>query len=228
MKPARNGSDLGKAPAYTVSEAAHYLRLPQATLRNWIRGQAYQAGGGIRRSKPVIQLDDPEKIYLSFWNLVEAHVLAAVRRKHRVSLPNVRRALNYVREHYGVERPLVEQSFQTDGLSLFIDRYGALINVSQAGQQAIREFLEHHLERIERDARGLPLKLYPFTRTSDSPRLVVMSPFVAFGRPHLAGSGVPTAEVFERYQAGDDIDQLAADFGVDTRAIQEAIRCEAA
>jgi hypothetical protein len=46
-----------------------------------------------------------------------------------------------------------------------------------------------YLQRIERDLQGLPVKLYPFTRDTDShsaprsdPRLVVMTPTISFGR----------------------------------------------
>ena len=69
------------APAYSVGEAAHYLRMPEETLRSWVAGRLYPVAGESRRSRPLIHLDDPKKQHLSFLNLVEAHVLAAVRRR---------------------------------------------------------------------------------------------------------------------------------------------------
>src|ERR1700732_3937019 len=107
-------------PAYTLAEAAHYLRMPEGTLRSWVAGRLYPAAGQLKRSRPLIRLDDPDKQYLSFINLVEAHVLAAIRRRHGVKLPKVRTALDYVKRHFQIERPLVDQSFQTDGLGLFV------------------------------------------------------------------------------------------------------------
>ena len=121
-------------PAYTVLEAAHYLRMPPATLRSWVSGRLYPVSGQQRRSSPVIHPDDPKRLYLSFINLVEAHVLAAIRR-HGVRLPEVRSALDYVRRQFHVERPLVDQTFQTDGLDLFVERYGHMINASRQCQQ---------------------------------------------------------------------------------------------
>jgi hypothetical protein len=43
-------------------------------------------------------MDDPEKQFLSFMNLIEAHILAGIRRKHGVQLQQVRRALDYVQK----------------------------------------------------------------------------------------------------------------------------------
>ena len=80
-----------------------------------------QLGGG-QRSRSLIHVDDPKKQYLSFVNLVEAHVLAAIRRRHGVRLPKVRRALDYLQRQFPVEHPLINQAFQTDGLDLFVDR----------------------------------------------------------------------------------------------------------
>jgi uncharacterized protein (DUF433 family) len=218
--------------AYTVADAAHYLRMPAETLRSWVLGRAYPAAGQSKRSKPLIHLDDPKKHFLSFVNLVEAHVLAAIRRHHGVKLPKVRRALDYVSHEFRVERPLIDQSFQTDGLDLFVERYGDLINVSREGQSAMKEIIGVYLKRIERDAKGFPVKLYPFIRNSqipaDDPRLVVMTPAVSYGQPVIAGTGIPVSSIYDRYRAGDSIAELATDFRLEISEVEEAIRCEAA
>ncbi len=221
--------------AYTLAEAAHYLRMPPATLRSWLYGRPYPVSGRTKRSSVLIHLDDPDHKYLSFINLVEAHVLAAIRRHHGVKLPKVRSALDYVRKQFDINRPLIDQTFQTDGLDLFVERYGDMINVSRKGQRAMKEVIAAYLQRIDRDSVGLPIKLYPFTRDTDSasfpkddPRVVVMSPSVSFGRPVIVGTGIPVAAIYERYRAGDSIAGLAQDFRLDISAIEEAIRCEAA
>ncbi|HEY1946831.1 MAG TPA: hypothetical protein VGG97_07485 [Bryobacteraceae bacterium] len=46
------------AAADTLSEAAHYLRMPEGTLRSWVYGRLYPASGDTKRSLPLIQLDD--------------------------------------------------------------------------------------------------------------------------------------------------------------------------
>ena len=223
------------SPAYSMAEAARYLRMPEETLRSWTVGRMYPADGQWKRSRPLVHLDDPKKQYLSFINLVEAHVLAAIRHRHGIKLPKVRNALDYVKRQFHIERPLIDQSFQTDGLDLFVERYGGLINASRQGQEAMKEVIGVYLKRIERDTKGLPIKLYPFTRDSESvgapksdPRVVVMNPAVSFGRPVIVGTGIPVSSIYERYRAGDSVAGLAKDFRLDIRAIEEAIRCEAA
>jgi len=222
-------------PAYSVAEAAHYLRMPEGTLRSWIVGRSYPVAGHSKRSRPLIHLNHPKQLYLSFINLVEAHVLAAIRRRHGVKLPKVRRALDYVRRHFQVDHPLIDEAFQTDGLDLFVERYGELIAASLDGQRAMKEIIGVYLKRIEWDAKGLPIKLYPFTRATQAdaapasdPRVVVMNPTVSFGRPVITGTGIPVSSIYERYKAGDSVADLARDFRLEISAIEEAIRCEAA
>ena len=209
--------------------------MPEGTLRSWVAGRFYPVAGQSKRSPPLIHLDDRKQQYLSFINLVEAHVLAAIRRRHGVKLPKVRKALDYVRRHFQVEHPLIDQAFQTDGLDLFVERYGGLINASREGQRAMKEIIGVYLKRIEWDAKGLPIKLYPFTRDTQAeaapasdPRVVVMNPTVSFGRPVIIGTGIPVSSIYERYKAGDSVAELAQDFHLEISAIEEAIRCEAA
>jgi hypothetical protein len=71
---------LRKTPAYPFIEAAHYLNMPVSTLRAWCIGQDYKVKGSTRRFQPLIVLDGAKSEGLSFLNLVEAHVLAAIRR----------------------------------------------------------------------------------------------------------------------------------------------------
>jgi uncharacterized protein (DUF433 family) len=195
----------------------------------------YPVAGRVKRSQPLIHLDDPRKQYLSFLNLVEAHVLAAIRRRHGVKLPKVRKALAYVSRQFRVEHPLIDQAFQTDGLDLFVEHYGELINASREGQHEMKEMIGVYLKRIEWDASGLPIRLYPFTRDTQTevppaldPRVVVMNPAVSFGRPVITGTGIPVASIYERYRAGDSVADLARDFALGIGDIEEAIRCEAA
>jgi len=217
-------------PNYTVAEAAHYLRMSASTLRSWTKGWSYPTQEGRQFSEPLIVLPDPDQRQLSFANLVEAHVLLAIRQRHGVPMQTVRPSLDFVRERLGHERPLLTASFATDGVSLFVDHLGSLINASQDGQAELREALEAFLERIERDEHGLAARLFPFTRAyrkgREQPRLVLIDPEVSFGRPVLVDTRVPTAEVHDRFQAGDPWEDLAEDFGIGMRQIQEALRYE--
>jgi uncharacterized protein (DUF433 family) len=54
----------------------------------------------------------------------------------------------------------------------------------------------------------------------------VIDPRVQFGRPCLAGTGIPTEVVVERFNAGESIREIAADYEVDPQLIEEAVRYE--
>jgi uncharacterized protein (DUF433 family) len=221
---------LRRTPAYTFSEAAHYLGLPTSTLRSWCLGQDYTSQGRHRKFRGLITLDGERGQGLSFLNLVEAHVLAAIRRLHDVPLPTVRDALSYVAEKLRIERPLASVKFQTNGVDLFIEQLSSLVNVSRDGQIEFADLMRAHLRRVERDAKGVPIKLYPFTRKDpsnlDAKPPVEMDPRIAFGRPVLVGRSVPTAVLADRFKAGDSLNELARDYETSTNEIEEAIRCE--
>lgn len=210
-----------KTPAYAFVEAAHYLHIPVTTLRAWCLGQ--------RGFRPVIRLDGKRSEGLSFLNMIEAHVLSAIRREHHITLPKVRRALKFVSKHLGIERPLAQTQFATQGVDLFVEELDRILNVSRDGQVEMADLIRVHLQRIDRDSHGVPIRLYPFTRKhpeKEALKSVVMDPRVAFGRPVLVGTAVPTAVLADRFKAGDTLIELAKDYGAKPEAIEEAIRCE--
>lgn len=215
-------------PTYQLSEAAHYLRIPKATLRSWLVGAHYPTSAGRRQFKPLISIADREHLLLSFVNLVEAHVLGAIRTQHGVSLQKVRKALNYLDRELPSPHPLAVRDFETNGADLFVNSYTKLVNLTQQGQLAMREMLQQFLRRIERDEKGLAISLYPFTRlhVSENVRAIVINPTIQFGRPVIAGTGIPTAIVAERYKAGESVAELAKDYGRTPVEVEVAIRCE--
>jgi uncharacterized protein (DUF433 family) len=221
------GQDARELPAYGITEAARYLRIPEATLRSWVVGRRYPTTAGQRFFRAVVHLPEGDLLVLSFLNMVEAHILDAIRRQ-TITLRKVRTAVAFLERHYHSRHPLAEHQFETDGLDLFTQKAGLLINLTQAGQLAMREVVAAYLRRIERDAKGLPIRLYPFTRKRDpdEPRAVVIDPFVSFGRPVLAGTGIATAVLAERFKAGESVEELAKDYGRTALEIQEALRCE--
>jgi uncharacterized protein (DUF433 family) len=220
--------DPRELPAFSLAEAAHYLRIPLATLRSWVRGRYYPTEQGRKFFKPIIQLPDAGLPALSFVNLVEAHVLDAIRREHDIRLLKVRAALDYVSKQFGSRHPLADHKFQTDGMDLFLSKFEKLIAVSEAGQLAMKEMLAAHLRRVEHDKTGLAVRLYPFTRKRepDEPKVIVIDPWVSFGRPTISGTGIATAIIAERYKAGESVDELAADYRCERGQVEEAVRCE--
>lgn len=212
-------------PAYSITDAARYLRVPVGTLRSWLDGRS-SLKDDQQQFKPLIQRPSSEFPQLSFTNLVEAHVLRAIRTTHQVRLDKVRAALDYLDRQFGLSHPLARAKFQTDGVDLFIDSMGQLINVSRSGQLSMRETLKHLLARIEWDKQGIASKLFPFIEMLtevESSKPVSIDPKVSFGRPVITGTGVPTEIVAELYDAGDSIKDIADDYGCTPSQIETAI-----
>lgn len=227
-RPLFNHRDLREFPAYSIPEAAGYLRLPVSTLRAWLLGQRYRAGDVPRFFKPVIEIADRKDRQLSFINLVEAFVLAGIRREHEIPLPKVRKAVDYLRRTFNTNRPLADEQFETDGIDLFVEKMGALIGATQEGQIQMRDVIRDRLKRIRRDPKGLPEKivLFPARSGKAGSTDVVIDPKLSFGRPVLDRFGVRTAILAERFDAGEDINVLAEEYSAPAEAIQNAIRCE--
>jgi len=202
-------------PAYGYPEAAQYLRLNYTTLRSWT------SESGI--------VHTPISGFVSFNNLLELHVLKAMRKTYRFSLQRIRGALAEVSKHIDSERPLLDAKFATDGIDLFLEQDQDLVNLSKRGQLALREVISLYLKRIERDPNGLPMRLFPFiVAANDSePRTISISPTVSFGKSVLSGTGVSTAVVAGRFASRDSIVDLASEYGVSPSIIEDAIRWEA-
>lgn len=213
------GEDPREIPNYTIAEVASYLSVPRSTVRAWSKGMG--------EFKPVLRLPNEASSVLSFINVVEVHVLAALRREGP-RLPTIRKALANLERELKLQHPLASELFLTDGVGIFVERLGKLIDISREGQVAMTEVLSDYLRRIDYGKDGLALRLYPFTRRGvlDDPRSVVIDPTISFGRPVLANTGVPTEEIAERFNAGDTMEDLARDFRVTRQLIEEAIRCE--
>lgn len=226
------GRDPREVPSYATWEAARYIRLPLRTVQNWAFG--FGSYGG----KPLIHIADQERHLLSFWNVAELHVLGALRRYHQISPQKLRRAIRYLEEAFHSPHPLRTERMLTDGVSVFIEKTGVLINASKSGQLAMRQLLEAHLQRIDQDLDGLAIRLFPFVRRDphddrrppatlvNEPKIISLDPRVRFGRPVIVGTSIPTEEIAERFRAGDSFAQLANEYGRPTQEIEEAIRCE--
>lgn len=226
------GRDPRDVPSYATWEAARYVRLPLRTVQNWSFG--FGSYGG----KPLVRIADNERHLLSFWNVAELHVLGALRRYHQISPQKLRRVIRYLEDTFNTPHPLLTERMLTDGVSVFIEKTGALINATKGGQLAMRQLLEAHLHRIDQDVDGLAIRLFPFVRhdpnndtrsavaLADEPKIISLDPRVRFGRPVIVGTSIPTEEIAERFRAGDGFAQLAEEYGRPPKEIEEAIRCE--
>lgn len=232
MRPERaeqllyHGIDPRETPRYTLAQAARYLHLSPATLRSWVRGRSYPLQKGTGQFKPLIEAPGAR---LSFSNLVEAHVLRALRAEHRVAMAAVREALDYAQRELGIERLLRSDEIRATPGNVFLERYDQLVNLGRSGQLAIRQLLSAHLQRIERDLQGLPVRLYPAPALGiETPRVIVIDPRISFGAPVVRSRAIRTSVLADRIDAGESIHEVAADYDLETSEVEAAILYERA
>jgi uncharacterized protein (DUF433 family) len=216
--------------AYTLAEAARYLRLPAATLRSWVLGRQYPTAEGRGQFPPLIRPASRQPPLLSFSNLIEAHVLRSLRTEHGVPVKALRSALAYAEKALGIDRLLLRPELHADAGKVFLDRYGELIELSASGQIAMRRLFDEHLKRVEWDSSKLPARLYPFLwpAAPNEDRPIVIDPRIAFGRPVVARKGISTSAIAERVDAGESVEDIAADYDLGPSDIEQAVLYERA
>jgi uncharacterized protein (DUF433 family) len=219
------GRDPRELPFYTVPEAARVVRVHPATLRTWVLGRSYPTRSGHKAWSPLIRAADRRQGRLSFVNLVEVHVLSALRGK-QVRVERIRSATKFIQSAMPTEHPLADVDMRTDCIDIYVEYLGQLVNASSS-QTTLRPLVERYLQRIERDESGLASRLFPITRDDAmSTKAVLIDPQFRFGRPIIAETNLETAVIADRFFAGDSTAALAADFGIDEASIEEAIRFE--
>ncbi len=218
-------ADKWDVPIYTYSEAAYYLGVHKGKLRTWVIGRTVPTRTGKTQwIDPLIPAADAAAGLMSFYNLAEAHILAASRYKHHVPLRSIRNAIFYLQKAYPSPHPLLSREFHTDGLDLFIKGITEVENLSRQGQLGLKPVLDLFLHRIEFDEKFRPKKVWPLVKgQSESEKIVSMVFGVSAGRPTVDGTGVPVMMLWQRSQAGEDIEEIADDYEIDVSKVKKAI-----
>lgn len=224
------GRDPREAPLYSFPDASRATEIPVSTLRSWVVGQAYERKHDRAYFEPVISRPSDGDSRLSFTNLIEAHVLRALRTVHEAKFGAIRQAVDIAQEQFGIRRLLISPDLRTSAGELFLARYTHFLELNEGQQLAMKSILDQFLERIEFDESKLPFEFRPFERSprNAGAKIVVISPFVGFGRPLLQRSGVSTRAVVQRIEAGESPEAVMADYGLEEAEVEEAILYEAA
>lgn len=212
-------------PAYNLAEVARYLHIATATLRSWVFGRTYPRGDKRGFFAPLIELPDTLDGHLSFNNLIEAYVLRALRIEHGVAIRKVRIAREYAEKRCRIQHLLLRPELRTTAGDLFLDKYGQLVNLSLAGQMALRKILKDHLKRVEWK-QDIPFRLYPDLR--DRKKIIAIDPSISFGRPVIIRKGVSTAVIADRIDAGESVMTVAKDYDLKRSEIETAVLYERA
>ncbi|MFO8182865.1 MAG: DUF433 domain-containing protein [Candidatus Aegiribacteria sp.] len=224
------GVDPRHLPRYSFPDGARATGIPVSTLRAWVVGQSYNRTYDEGYFEPVIDRPSEQDSRLSFANIIEAHILRALRTLHKVSLRHVREAIDIAEKEFGIDHLLISPDLRTSAGQLFLDRYTHLMELSPAKQYAIKGVLKEYLSRIEFDESKLPYEFQPFERSHGhlvSP-IISLSPFISFGRAIIRRAGVSTLAVYKRIESGEDPKAVMDDYGLEEYEIEEAILYESA
>jgi uncharacterized protein (DUF433 family) len=206
-------------PIYGLSESARYLRLPIKTLEYWVYGRD--------RTPGLITPAGKHPRALSFMNLLECHMLSAMKENYDLRIPKIRKAIASLNRRLHYRHALIEAPLFTNRVDVILreidDRY---VNLSGKEGQLVMPELLMHFERIVRDENGL--RFFPFVvgKGQNEPRTILMTPTVSFGKPVISGTGISTAVIASRFNARESITDLADEYGLKANQIEEAIRWE--
>lgn len=209
---------------YTPTDAARYLGIKESTLKSWIYGRTYPKADGTRGVfAPLIKPADHDNRLLSFFNLAEAHVLAATRYEHEVRIRAIRRALETLQERYPSEHPLISRDFFTNGEDLFIKTVGENENLSRPGQLNLKKIMDEFLAHVGRDKNKIVDRVFPIIKGLPHDEAIGIIHGIASGQPVLTDSRIPVWVIHSRYCSGEKKTSIARDFGLSADKIQRAI-----
>jgi uncharacterized protein (DUF433 family) len=168
---------------------------------------------------------------LSYLQLVEVAFVATFR-SYGIKLETLRRAREYCVKTLNSEYPFAQLRFKTDGVHILhtLAEYdeeeraledSRLIMTDVAGQVVWGAAVSERINQFDYED-GLALRWHPRGRCS----IILIDPRIAFGAPIIGDTGVPTWVVKDRYQAGEDVDEIGEDFGVSRSQIEEALAFE--
>jgi len=202
---------------YLPSEAARLTGVPVQSIRNWMLGRPDREA--LWESE---HSEWSEGLILGFRDLMEARIVHALR-MHRFSLQELRGTMNYAREQIGDVRPFSTRDFKVAGKETFLDLPDGILTVSRKnrGQSVFREAILPVLKSVEYGERGANL-FWPQLRK----RTIALNPEVAFGKPILFDSGIPTDVIARSVAAEGSIKMTARYFEIPTAQVRDAVKFE--
>jgi uncharacterized protein (DUF433 family) len=201
-------------------EAARLLPVALGTLRYWLEG-------GVRRQRqywPVIRPEPTGSRAVTWGEFVEAALLRQYRRAHQVPVREMRTVTERLRDRFGVPYPLARaKPFVGPGKRLRFRQHEApdlpgdlwLVAVAN-GQPTLLPASQIFYERIEW-GEDLALGWRP---ALDPKSPVRMRPDERFGLPAVCG--VKTEMIWEHLDAGEDFDEVAAEFDLSVNEVRWA------
>ncbi|MDD7384883.1 MAG: antitoxin [Actinomycetaceae bacterium] len=203
---------------YQMSEVDQIMKFPRRTTAYW--------ASSLHNSMPIISRVDAERRdpSIPFVGLAEASVLQGFK-KTGVSMRRIRPAFEVLREKLGIAHILLSRRLYTDGAEILYeyaeheDGEARKLLVARNGQQVITPIIEPFLNRIQfSDGSEIPERIMLDELYGGVS--VFVDPLMNAGMPTLAENGMRVDDVIGYLTAGDDMDTIASEFGINTETVR--------
>lgn len=215
------------APSYSIAEASRLVQMKSWTVRRYLQGYEYDYINKRTKQPPVVKSDNREKTYASFLDLVDLVFVREFMRRG-FGLPTLRKALDEARDWLGTPH-FAQSKFFTSGadqIALQVPRDGSMIVLLTGGQAAMPQVIELLSDKLDFEhvtKHGFANRWYP----RGAKGIIVIDPFISFGRPTIIGTGIPTNNVYDLYLGEKQkIEPVRKWFNIPANKIQAAVQFE--
>lgn len=194
--------------------------MPASTLRYWLEGDGERP--------PVLRVEPRGDASVSWGEFVEAGLLRSYR-DERVSLQHLRQVIELLREEFDTPYPLASQKpfigpnrrlvLEMQRKAEMPDEDGMVYEIA-TGQTVLRDAIAGFLRTVEFDATEHAARIRPLGAKSP----VVLDPEYSFGDSTVGG--IRTEVLREQVDAGEPIEQVAADYDLELPTVKAALAWE--
>lgn len=212
-------------PRYSYAEADRLANVSRGTAKRWLTGYVYVAAHGERVQLPPVtkRARAAAQDGVSFLDLVELAGIGRLKKIGGFDLPRIRQIILNSQKQFGVDHPLAYLRFKIGGRDAFVETADRLVDVLRhKGRQAWSEVLSPFLDTLDYIDNTVAYRWWPDGKDN----VVVVDPEYGYGLPVIAGSGVRTELVLERFNAGENREQIAEDFSISPEEVDHALRFE--
>jgi uncharacterized protein (DUF433 family) len=214
---------------YTIPEAARLIETNTIRVRRWLEGYRFPLKSGIGESAPIFKPHLPQIAghrAICFLDLVELLFIKAFR-EHGVTLPTIRLAAREAARRWNTDHPFCLERFATDGRTIFStiedDSGDKLLLDLIRSQLAFERILRPFLTQLDYSRVGASIeRWWPLGKK----KRVFLDPKIAFGRPVVVDSAIPTEVLYEAVRVNESEADVAHWYGVSTSAVRVAVEFE--
>lgn len=215
---------------YTIPDASHILKFPNAKLRRWVGGywQTIQKDQKAHIS-PVVDAGvwgEGRQRAFNFYTLVELYTIMALR-EHGVSFKKIRRAREELARRFHTMYPFAFHKLMSDGKQILVEfiegDLQAILELDTGGQIAIEQIIKPFCKKLEFNVQTELAELYrPLGKNTS----IIVSPHHGFGRPTIEGTNITSEVIYNLFLAAEDKDTIAELYDITIANIDDAIRFE--